>query len=98
MAADSRRDLRIIVDAHEDIAYNTLNFGRNFINSVYRTRQLEAANPTNQGTATVGLPEALLGRVGIIFGTLFVSPVAHKMLNEVTFYETPAQAYKQAVA
>jgi membrane dipeptidase len=91
-------DPRIIVDAHEDIAYNTLNFGRNFINSVYRTRQLEANQPISQGTATVGLPEAILGRVAIMFGTLFASPAAHKMGDEVTYYETPAQAYKQGIA
>ncbi len=89
-------DPAIIVDAHEDIAYNTVNYGRDYLQSVYRKRQREAESPTPQGTATIGLPEAILGRVGIIFGTLFVSPAWRTMFDEQS-YETPMQAYKQAM-
>src|SRR5258707_2261540 len=91
-------DPNIIVDAHEDIAYNAVHFHRDFTRSAYLTRKIEAgsAAPPNRGRATLGLPNALLGRVGIVFGTLFVSPAWASSGYEPA-YETPAQAYKQAL-
>ncbi len=95
-------DPQIIVDAHEDIAYNAVDFGRDFTQSVYEKRRREAniEIPQQTGTATTGLPESLLGRVGIIFGTLFVEPAwAQAVMGVHTphTYETPAQAYQQAL-
>src|SRR5258708_12001675 len=91
-------DPNIIVDAHEDIAYNAVHFHRDFTRSAYLTRKIEAgsAAPPNRGRATLGLPNALLGRVGIVFGTLFVSPAWASSGYEPA-YEPPAQAYKQAL-
>src|SRR5438045_31852 len=91
-------DPQIIVDAHEDIAANTLLFGRDFTQSAYAKRKREAMNPPKDGWGTVitGLPDALLGRVGIIFGTLFVAPAWAAMGGDHG-YETPAQAYKMAL-
>src|SRR5215468_1647317 len=91
-------DPQIILDAHEDIAANTLRFGRNFVESAYAKRKREAANPPPDlwGTAITGLPESLLGRVGIIFGTLFEAPAWAAMGGEQG-YETSAQAYKMAL-
>ena len=64
----------IIVDAHLDIAYNTVCYGRDYTLPAYKKRRAEAYTLTDPGPATVGLPDALLGRVGLVFGTLFVSP------------------------
>ena len=66
----------IVVDAHEDIAYNALAFGRDYRRSALETRRLETGTdvPSRNGNATVGLPEALLGRVALTFATLFVAP------------------------
>jgi membrane dipeptidase len=95
-------DPQIVVDAHEDIAYNTLNFGRDFTQGAYAKRRLEVGTHTPQinGSATTGLPDALLGRVAIIFGTIFVAPVSSKTVmgdfGEIA-YETPAEAYRYAV-
>src|SRR5262249_15533669 len=91
-------DPQIIVDAHEDIAANTVRFGREFTESAYAKRKGEAskAQPDGGGSGTTGLPEALLGRVGIIFGTLFVAP-AHSTMGSERGYEPPADAYKMAL-
>jgi membrane dipeptidase len=92
-------DPDIIVDAHEDIGYNAIVFNRDFTRNAYLTRKLEAGIPlpsTPRGIATSGLPNALLGRVGITFGTLFVAP-SHASSGYEPSYETPAQAYKQAL-
>ncbi len=66
----------IVVDAHEDIAYNVLCFGRDYRRSALATRQLEQGTeiPSINGTATLGLPDALLGRVALTFATVFVAP------------------------
>ncbi len=60
----------ILVDAHQDIAYNIISHGRDYTLPVYkqRRRQPEGKWPT------LGLPDALLGRVAVVFGTLFVAP------------------------
>ncbi len=102
MTNDRPSDPQIIVDAHEDIAYNTLNFGRDFAQSVHVTRRREANTdfPKINGTATTGLPEALLGRVALVFGTLFVAPAWSRTVmgsfGEIA-YETPAEAYRHAM-
>ncbi len=98
MAADPQ----IIVDAHEDIAYNAINYGRDFTKGAYEKRRLEASTeiPKLNGSATTGLPDALLGRVGIIFGTLFVEPSwasAVMGISGGSSYETPKQAYQQGL-
>lgn len=92
-------DPSIIVDAHLDIAWNKAVFGRDFTLSAHGKRQLEANTdvPARNGNATVGLPELLLGRVGIVFGTLFVSPAYEAFAGEAG-YETPAEAHKLAMA
>jgi membrane dipeptidase len=89
----------IIVDAHQDIAWNTTAFGRDFALSARLKRQQEVGKPYlgNTGNATTGLPESLLGRVGIIFGTLFANPARPDVPLE-DGYETPAQAHAMGMA
>src|SRR5438093_4368521 len=98
MAADPE----IIIDAHEDIAYNAINFGRDFTRGAYMKRRLEVNTevPEINGSATTGLPDALLGRIGIIFGTVFVEPTLSSAVMGVVSgltYETPKEAYQQGV-
>ena len=68
----------IIVDAHEDLAYNILNFGRDYTRSAAETRRLEAADHpeviAHNGETLLGYPDYLRGRVGVVFSTLFVTP------------------------
>jgi membrane dipeptidase len=66
----------IIVDAHQDIAYNAYCFHRDYTLPAYKKRRLEPyTDPrVGPGRTTLGLPDALLGRVAVVFATLFVAP------------------------
>jgi membrane dipeptidase len=75
----------LIVDAHEDIAYNMLTFGRDYTRSVAETRQIEMDSgseaPEHNGQALLGWPDYQRGRVAIVFSTLFATPVRRKTGN-----------------
>jgi len=66
----------LIVDAHEDLAWNALTFGRDYSRSAAETRAAENGGPAVQrnGNTLIGLPDLLRGQVAVVFGTLFVSP------------------------
>lgn len=70
----------IWIDAHQDIAYNALTFGRDIRLSAYETRRREAGTPTVQvnGEALCGWEEYQRGRIALIFATLFVMPRRYK--------------------
>jgi membrane dipeptidase len=89
----------IIVDAHQDIAYNVLCFGRDYRRGVFETRQFEPPDIVAQaGTATLGLPNALLGRVAVVFATLFTSPLTNQPMPwDSLRYKTPQEAYALAL-
>jgi membrane dipeptidase len=93
-------DPNIIIDAHQDIAYNAENFGRDFMLSAHRKRQLEEGTNivSRNGTATSGFPDALLGRVGIIFNTIYAMPEWAKLDNEEAGYQTPAEAHRMGMS
>lgn len=89
----------IAVDAHEDIAYNALCFGRDYRRPVLATRRAEAGTdiPQQNGTATIGLPDAILGRVAITFATLFVAPKSKNTAPWDTLsYSDAHEAYQLA--
>jgi len=99
MPVEPPADPFVVVDAHEDIAHNTVTYRRDFTLSARAKRRLEANTdiPKLTGSATIGLPDALLGRVAIIFGTLFVAPAWANQVMGISgevVYETPAQAYR----
>jgi len=88
--------MTLIVDAHSDIAWNALTFGRDVLRPVMITRELERGTLTpsrNRGQALVGWPEWLLGRVAVVFASLFAAP-AHRAEAgwEVLHYATPDAA------
>ena len=69
-----------IVDAHVDIAWSALTFGRDYTRAVEETRASEIGTgaPSNNGQAMLGYPDWVKGRVGIVFATLFAAPCRHK--------------------
>ena len=55
----------LIVDAHEDLAWNALTFGRDYTRSAHLTRQLESGTetPDHAGQAMLGLDDYLRAQV-----------------------------------
>lgn len=69
--------MKIIIDAHEDLACAMLSFDRDYLRSVKETRALEAASPRiaeATGQTLIGWPEYQEGNVAAVFGTLFATP------------------------
>ena len=82
----------LIIDAHLDLSWNALQWGRDLLQSVNTIRTLEgAAVGKGRGVGTVALPELRRGRVAISVATLIARstgrPVPH------LDYPTPIQAY-----
>lgn len=89
----------ILVDAHLDIAWNHFNNRRDFSSSAWarRRRETDPVFLRRYGRCMVGLPEAILGRIGVICGTIFAAPAWCKMHpDETILYETPDDAYRLA--
>jgi membrane dipeptidase len=71
----------LFIDAHQDIAWNMLTFGRNYTLSAAETRQREQGTiaPQVNGDTLLGWPDYQRGKVAIIFSTMFAAPVRHKL-------------------
>jgi membrane dipeptidase len=87
----------LIVDAHEDLAYNMLTLRRDYTRSVAETRRIELETgsqaPELNGESLLGWPEYQQGRVAVVFSTLFATPIRRKTGN----WDTQAYAdYEQA--
>jgi membrane dipeptidase len=87
----------LIVDAHEDLAYNMRSFGRDYTLSALETRRREQGSHTvtvNEDTL-LGYPEYRRGRVAVVFSTLFAAPQKAGLGDwETECYTTPKQAYQ----
>ncbi|MCJ7696460.1 MAG: dipeptidase [Anaerolineaceae bacterium] len=69
--------MQIIIDSHEDLAWNMATFQRDYSRSAFETRRTEQNTyvPLVNGDTLLGFPEYLAGNIGVIFGTLFASPI-----------------------
>ena len=96
----SMQDRWLVVDGHIDIAFNALQAQRDPSQSVEETRRREAGSEIvkHSGTCTVGLPELIRGRVGVVCGTLFVAPYDPRMPAEWPAYKTADEAYQYGMA
>ena len=67
----------LIVDSHNDIAWNMLAFGRDYTRTVEETRRLEAGTRLREleDDSLLGWPEYQRGRVAVVFATLYAPPV-----------------------
>src|SRR5512147_2482609 len=85
----------LIIDSHQDIAWNMLAYGRDYTRSVQVTRRLEAGTttPDRNGDCLVGWPEYQRGQVAVVFATLFVPPARKKDLDDVIAYADFAAAH-----
>ncbi len=88
----------LLIDAHQDIAFNTLTFGRDICLSALEIRNQEHGTqiPTwNEGEATVGWPEFQAGGVAVIFATLWNPPSKYASGSWDTLsFKTTEQASK----
>jgi membrane dipeptidase len=87
----------MIVDGHEDLAYNMLTFGRDYTRLVVETRRLEKGTevPNQNGDTLLGWPEYQEGRVALIFATLFAAPERRKLgVWDTQIYTDPEQAHR----
>lgn len=67
---------RILIDAHEDLAYAAISYNRDYTKSSTDIRMVEQFTdiPTWNGHAMLGYADWQKANVGIIFSTLFVMP------------------------
>jgi membrane dipeptidase len=90
--------LSIIIDAHEDIAWNTLCFGRNYLSSAHSIRRTEANGPVEaiNGVAMLGLPDWLKGGIAVIGATLFTPPERKRTSTLESYYSDEDEAHSLA--
>ena len=90
--------MSIIVDAHEDIAWNELCFGRNYLNSALEIRREEANGPVEalNGVAMLGVPEWLKGGIAVIGATLFTPPERKRTSSLESYYNDEEEAHSLA--
>jgi membrane dipeptidase len=67
----------LIVDAHQDLAYNMLAYGRDYTRSAAETRRLEAGTTWAGGKedSLLGWPDYQRGQVALVFATLYATPM-----------------------
>lgn len=92
----------LIVDAHEDLAANMLEFGRDYTRPAAETRRLETGGvvPERNGDTLLGWAEYQRGRVALVFATLFVTPAHRREPWEKFYYRDISEAnrlYRQQV-
>lgn len=88
-----------IVDAHEDIAWNALAWGREVRRSALETRRLEVGTdvPHRNGLCMLGLPEWLAGGIALVCGSLFAPPARRGYPDPLAYSDAEA-AYAHAQA
>jgi len=87
----------IVIDAHEDLAWNVLTFARDYRRSAMETRQIEAGTeiPLHNGQTLLGWPEWIRGRVALVFGSLFAAPSRWSEGPwDTLVYDEPEEAYR----
>lgn len=84
----------LIIDAHLDLAYNAINNGRSLTHPAADIRHTELPD-SNRGTITATFPDMQTGGVGLVFGTLFVTPAhaKHAVMGDKMTYHTADQAH-----
>jgi membrane dipeptidase len=88
---------RLIVDAHEDLAWNMLTFGRDYTVAVEETRRREKGSyiVENNGDTVLSWQEYQKGQVALVFATLFAAPSRVKVGEwDTEVYANTEQAHK----
>ena len=89
--------MTLIVDAHCDLAWNMLSFGRDYTLGAEETRRRERGSGITErnGDTLLGWPDYVRGQVAIVFATLFAAPNrANEGAWDKLCYSNPAEAHK----
>ena len=94
--------MHLIIDSHQDIAWNMLTYKRDYTRPLAETRSLEAGTmiPDRNGDSLLGWDEYQRGRVAVVFSTLFACPARKKELWDVLWYpdfDTARKLYRDQV-
>ncbi len=87
----------IIVDAHQDIAWNILTFDRDYSQTVKEIRACEAGTqaPVLNGDTLLGWDAYQDGHIAVVFSTLFAAPIRSKQGDwETLCYTDEEEAYR----
>lgn len=89
--------MKLIIDSHQDMAWNMLTFRRDYTRPAHETRQDENGGTAVQqnGDTLLGFPEYQKGHVAVIFSTLYVAPARQKIGEwDSESYETFDEAHR----
>ena len=94
--------MHLIVDSHQDIAWNMLTHKRDYARSAAETRRLEANTliPERNGDSLLGWPDYQRGKVAVVFSTLYAAPARKKELWDTIWYsdfDTAHRLYRDQI-
>ena len=86
----------LIIDSHQDLAWNMLTYGRDYTRSVRETRHIEAGTttPARNGDCIVGWPEYQQGKVAVVFSTLYATPARKMEADDIIVYKDSETAHR----
>lgn len=94
--------MNLIIDSHQDLAWNMLTYKRDYTRPLAETRRLEVGTmiPERNGDSTLGWDEYQRGNVAVVFSTLFAAPARKKELWDSLWYpdfDTARKFYRDQV-
>ncbi|MCC6499749.1 MAG: membrane dipeptidase [Anaerolineales bacterium] len=92
--------MKLIIDSHQDLAWNMLTFKRDYTRPLAETRRLEVGTliPERNGDSLLGWDEYQRGNVAVVFSTLFAAPARKKELWDSLWYpdfDTAHRLYRE---
>lgn len=92
-----------IIDSHQDLAWNVINFGRDYTRSAEETRLFEYSQKSKaierNGDTLLGWPDYQRGKVPIVFSTLFAAPERRRLgAWDSLVYRNAEEAHKVYMA
>lgn len=88
--------MHLLVDSHQDLAWNALTFGRDYSLTTAEIRRQEAGSeiPALNGDTLLGWDAYQRGRVAVVFATLFAAPLRARTHADLSqYYADDNQAY-----
>lgn len=88
----------LLIDGHEDLAWNALDLGRDLTAPLAAIRAAEGPTPAHgEGVATTCLPALRAAGARVVFATIYATPYGDSPTRDAG-YRTPEEAYAQGRA